>query len=88
MSSTLSQSIFYRDAYKLFSRQERYGKFRTWDVTLRWAFNKNFALQAQILNLFSKQYAGIDATGTTDDMIFNPQHGRLWRVGANYNMDR
>jgi outer membrane receptor for ferrienterochelin and colicin len=88
MSSTLSQSIFYRDAYKLDGRQERYGKFRTWDMTMRWSFNKNFALQAQILNMFGKEYAGIDATGTTDDMIFNPQHGRLWRIGANYNMDR
>ncbi len=88
MSSTLSQSIFYRDTYKLVGRQERYDKFRSWDMTVRWAFNKNFALQAQILNIFGKQYAGIDATGTTDDMVYNPQHGRLWRVGANYNMDR
>ena len=37
--------------------------------------------------MFNKRYAGLDATGTPDDLLYNPQPGRQIRLGVNYNMN-
>jgi hypothetical protein len=37
--------------------------------------------------MFNRHYSGLDATGTTDDLLYNPQQGRLVHLGVNYNMN-
>jgi len=40
----------------------------------------------KINNLFNTYYGGIGATGTTDDLIYNPQQSRTFRLGMSYRM--
>lgn len=61
--------------------------FRTWDVMVRWYLSNNFLVYAQAINIFNRSFAGLDATGTTDDLLYNQQMGRQWRFGVHYSMD-
>ena len=58
--------------------------YRTLDVTGRYRFNDHFDAYFKIINLFNKQYAGIRATRTADDLRYNPQNGFFFKVGMNY----
>jgi hypothetical protein len=40
-----------------------------------------------VRNVFDNHFAGLDAHGTTEDLQYNPQQGRIWRLGVNYNMN-
>ena len=86
-TSALSKSIVYRDAYERKVTQERYATFRTWDATARLYLSNHFLVYFYVQNLFNKRYGGLDATGTPDDLLYNPQQGRLIRFGINYNMN-
>lgn len=86
-TSALSKSIAYRDDYKREVTQERYATFRTWDATARLYLSNHFLVYFYVQNLFNKRYGGLDATGTPDDLLYNPQQGRLIRFGINYNMN-
>jgi outer membrane receptor protein involved in Fe transport len=61
--------------------------FTTWDWMNRFYLSEHFVTYFQFQNIFNRRYAGIDATGTPDDLLFNPQQGRLFRLGINYNMN-
>ncbi|MFN8304606.1 MAG: TonB-dependent receptor [Saprospiraceae bacterium] len=61
--------------------------FRTWDAAIRFNLSDHFLVYVQAQNLFNKRYAGLDATGTPDDLLYNPQPGRQIRLGVNYNMN-
>ncbi|MEZ4921005.1 MAG: hypothetical protein R2792_18030 [Saprospiraceae bacterium] len=54
---------------------------------LRIYLSNHFLLYGHVTNIFDRKYAGIDATGTIDDLIMNPQMGRIVRFGVNYNMN-
>ncbi|MCB9353405.1 MAG: TonB-dependent receptor [Lewinellaceae bacterium] len=86
-TSVLSKSIIYRDDYERKVVQERYPVFRSWDLMLRLYLSNHFLLYFNMQNVFNKHYSGLDATGTPDDLLFNPQQGRLIRFGINYNMN-
>lgn len=86
-TSVLSKSVSYRDAYQLQFTQERYPVFRTWDMGLRLYFNKQFVVYLHFQNVFNRQFTGLDATGTPDDLRYNLQQGRFFRFGANYNLN-
>ncbi|MBL7802252.1 MAG: TonB-dependent receptor [Saprospiraceae bacterium] len=66
---------------------ERYPAFRTWDAAIRFNLSDHFLVYIQGQNLFNKRYAGLDASGTPDDLLYNPQPGRQIRLGVNYNMN-
>lgn len=86
-SSNTSKSITYKSRYQLNNFILRYGTYRTWDVVARVYLDKHFVLYAQMQNLFNRHYSGLDAYGTPDDLIYNPQQGRIWRIGVSYNMN-
>lgn len=82
-----SGSVMYRDFYDRQTTLDRYPAYRTWDFMLRIYLSKNFLLYLHGQNVFNRHYAGIDATGTPDDLLYNPQQGRQMRFGVNYNMN-
>jgi len=85
-SSTLGKSVIFQDQYQL-PEHPRLEKFSTWDFMTRLYLSNHFLVYFQIINAFNRHHAGIDATGTPDDLIYNPQQGRQWRLGVNYNMN-
>ncbi len=85
-TSTLSKSVLYRDQVQR-ATQERYPTFRTWDMRAQIFLSNHFLVYFQLQNMFNRRYAGLDATGTPDDLLYNPQPGRLVRFGVNYNMN-
>jgi hypothetical protein len=60
---------------------------RTIDLSARLFVNKNFSAWVDMRNLFGRAYYGIDATGTPDDLVLNPQALRVFRFGVQYNLD-
>lgn len=86
-SSSLSTSVLYKDRFQLPERPDRLKKYNTWDLGLRIFLSKQFLVYCHIRNIFDQEYGGIDATGTSDDLLYNPQPGRQFRFGVNYNMN-
>jgi outer membrane receptor protein involved in Fe transport len=86
-TSVLSKSVAYRDAYQLVFTQERYPTFRSWDMSARLFLSKQFLVYFYMQNMFNRHFAGLDATGTPDDLHFNAQQGRNIRFGVNYNLN-
>lgn len=84
--SSLSKSVIFTKQYQLPER-ERLEKFVTWDFMSRLYLSNHFLVYFQLINAFNRHHAGIDATGTPDDLLYNPQQGRQWRLGVNYNMN-
>lgn len=85
-SSTLGKAVIFNDLYKL-SERPRLNNFSTWDFMSRLYLSDHFLMYFQLINAFNRRHAGIDATGTPDDLWYNPQQGRQWRLGVNYNMN-
>lgn len=86
-SSSLSKSYLYKDFYQLKDRGERLGKYATWDLVGRIFLSNHFLMYINAQNIFDREFAGLDATGTPDDLLYNPQPGRMIRFGVNYNMN-
>ena len=85
-SSTLGKSVIFKEQYQL-PAQSRLEEFITWDFMSRLYLSNHFLVYFQLINAFDRHHAGIDATGTPDDLLYNPQQGRQWRLGVNYNMN-
>ena len=85
-SSSLGKSVIFKDLYRL-EEQPRLNNFTTWDLMTRLYLSNHFLVYFQLINAFDRHHAGIDASGTPDDLLFNPQPGRQWRLGVNYNMN-
>ena len=85
-TSVLSKSILYRDQVQR-TTLARYPTFRTWDMRAQFYLSNHFLVYLQLQNIFNRHYAGLDATGTPDDLLYNPQPGRLVRFGLNYNLN-
>ncbi len=58
--------------------------FHLFDMYGRWQINPNFQAALQIDNLFNEIYGGISATGFLDDLAFNPQPLRHYRLSISY----
>jgi hypothetical protein len=84
--SSLSKSVIFKGQYQL-PAQSRLDNFVTWDFMSRLYLSNHFLVYFQLINAFDRHHAGIDATGTPDDLLYNPQQGRQWRLGVNYNMN-
>ncbi len=85
-TTTLSKSILYRNQRQR-GTLEHYPTFNTWDTRAQIYLSNHFLVYLQLQNMFNRHYAGLDATGTSDDLLYNPQPGRLVRFGLNYNMN-
>lgn len=85
-SSTIGKSVIFKSKYQL-PEQARLKKYSTWDFMYRLYLSNHFLVYFQLTNAFNRHYAGIDATGTPDDLLYNPQQGRQWKLGVNYNMN-
>jgi outer membrane receptor protein involved in Fe transport len=81
----LSKAVVYESFYGQ-QRLRDYPRYRTWDVMARLYLSDQFLIYMQVQNLFNQEYAGIDATGTPEDLLYNPQPQRIVRIGVNYNM--
>lgn len=86
-SSSLSKSVVYKDQYQLKNRGERLNKYATWDLIGRVYLSNHFLMYVNVQNVFDREHKGLDATGTPDDLLYNPQPGRALRFGVNYNMN-
>ncbi len=62
-------------------------RFRTIDVLGNYNINRNFRVFFKFRNIFNKEYPGLNAYGTLDDLIYNPQELRTFRVGMSYRVD-
>jgi TonB-dependent Receptor Plug Domain len=61
--------------------------YSTVDLVFRRTLSSNFQVYFFVNNVFNRHFAGLDATGSPDDLRFNPQSGRVVRLGINYNMN-
>jgi hemoglobin/transferrin/lactoferrin receptor protein len=86
LSSSLGKAVIFEDFYQLKERP-RLKKYVTWDLMTRFYLSNHFLVYLQFINIFDRHHAGIDATGTPDDLLFNPQQGRIWKLGVSYNMN-
>ena len=57
------------------------------DFLVRYELNNNFKIYIKLNNLFNQEYAGLNASNTPDDLLFNPQELRIFRLGMNYKMN-
>ena len=62
-------------------------KFATIDLVGRYSFTDHFDVYFKITNLTNKQYSGIPATRTPDDLLSNSQYGGFTRLGMNYYIE-
>ncbi|MBK7343947.1 MAG: TonB-dependent receptor [Saprospiraceae bacterium] len=58
------------------------------DLNFRYHLTRNLQTFFQIRNLFQQEYAGISATGTGDDLQYNPQMGRTVWFGLSYDLEQ
>ena len=59
----------------------------TMDLLMRYELNRNFKIYVKLNNVFNNKYPGLNATNTPDDLLFNPQELRVFRMGMNYKMN-
>ncbi|MFK8007638.1 MAG: TonB-dependent receptor, partial [Saprospiraceae bacterium] len=62
-------------------------RFRTIDILGNYNINRNFRVFFKIRNIFNREYAGLNAYDTVDDLIYNPQELRTFRLGMSYRVD-
>jgi outer membrane receptor protein involved in Fe transport len=86
-TSVLSKSVAHNPLFAMRFREARIPTFRTWDMMLRLPLSRQVLVYFQMQNMFNRRFGGLDATGTPDDLNFNPQPGRMFRLGVNYNLN-
>lgn len=86
-SASESSAAFFTQKLPRRAAARLIGGFTTWDFTYRFHMSQHFLFYLQITNAFNAKYGGLDATGSADDLLFNPQQLRQARFGANYNLN-
>ena len=61
--------------------------FYTLDFLVRLSISRNFQAFFQWNNIFNAKYGGIDAYGSENDLVYNPQYGRNFRIGLSFAME-
>jgi hypothetical protein len=67
-------------------RGKKANHYNVFDLMFFYRFNKNLNAQLCVRNLLDAEYSGISATGTSDDLIYNPQSLRTIQVGLTYSL--
>ena len=57
------------------------------DFIARFILSDNFQAFVDIENVLSSHYGGIDASGTWNDLIYNPQYGRSILFGLSFSIE-
>lgn len=70
-----------------YSEYETLPSFYTMDMTVLGKLTDHFQVSFKLRNLFNAHYAGLAATGTEDDLLWNPQSRRTWEVGFSYRVE-
>ncbi len=87
ISESYSKSLQTQDDFTEDGSRFRMEPAYNLDLSGRWNVSNNFTGYFSITNLFDAQYGGLSATGTPDDLLFNPQSGILWKLGLSYRLD-
>lgn len=87
VSKSYSKSLQTREEFEFTADRFVVDPYYTMDLTWRYRVNENFAGYVTIYNVFDAEYGGLSATGTPDDLLYNPQSGRLWKLGLAYRLD-
>ncbi len=82
-----SGAVAYPPLYQRQATSLSLPNFATFDATIRLYLSDYFSAYVELRNVFNQRYAGIDATQTADDLLYNPQPRRLLRIGATYKLD-
>jgi len=61
--------------------------FTSADVHVRYKIGRHYQLYSKVINVLNQEYAGIDATGTTFDLRYNPQMGRIVEFGLSFRFN-
>lgn len=67
--------------------EEKFQNYYSLDIQLRYSINKNLQTFIKLNNVFGREYAGLSASGTGDDLLYNPQRTRFVRLGLNYRLN-
>ncbi len=86
-SSHVSYNVFSKMAYENDKSRFTNDGFYTLDILARYKISKNFQGHIKLINVFNAKYAGIDATGTLDDLAYNPQSLRMLFFGLSYRIE-
>ncbi|MCF8247105.1 MAG: TonB-dependent receptor [Saprospiraceae bacterium] len=86
-STIIVDIIRYKDIATAYFPKTK-SKFWTWDIVWRYAFTNRFDCYLKIINLFNKEYSGIQPEADPMDLLrYNPQSGFFLRLGMNYNIE-
>jgi hemoglobin/transferrin/lactoferrin receptor protein len=61
--------------------------YYTLDLVARYQISNNFQTFLKINNVTDNQYGGTDATGSLNDLTYNPQYGRFYHFGLSFRME-
>ncbi len=86
-ATILSGAAAYPALYRRAITPTAQPNYATVDVGFRLFLSDYFSAYLDIRNLFNRRYAGIDATQTPNDLLYNPQPRQLLRVGISYVLD-
>jgi outer membrane cobalamin receptor len=71
---------------EFFKRKEitKIDGYATMDLMFNYKLSSQFQFYIKVLNVFDKEYGGIDVSGSDIDLIYNPQLKRSFRFGLVY----
>ena len=61
--------------------------YYTMDLITRYSFSRNLQVFFQLFNVFDAQYGGIGAYGSEQDLRYNPQYGRSFKLGFSFRLE-
>lgn len=61
--------------------------YYTMDMIARFMINRNFQVFFKLNNVFNSEYGGIDAYGSANDLFYNPQYKRYFKIGLSFRME-
>lgn len=85
-SASISRQVSSSKQYESNKEEFTIPGYYTLDGMFICKLTDNFQAHVKVTNLFNKNYFGIDATGTTDDLIRNPQSAVWVLFGLSYQL--
>jgi hemoglobin/transferrin/lactoferrin receptor protein len=71
----------------IFDRFETLPSYYTMDLSVLGRLTEHFQISFKLKNVFNTNYTGLAATGTNDDLLWNPQSRRTWELGFSYRVE-
>ena len=83
--SKWDDSVFSGELYSGFFKELR--GFIAVDLLIGYNLSRNLNLFVKGINIFNAKYGGLNATYTNEDLPYNPQLGKQFRLGLNYYLN-